>query len=505
MRRRAFVLGLGVLAGGAVTAGALSTGLLSHRSTTVTQVVEDGVPQPRSELIIQFAEALDVTTPDGIDVRTPIVDPTTGDRVTRTVDVLDAAATGTSLRLVVDGPVSQGSVVSFAEGSLLVDGQPTRAFGHRLDGDFDSPERAAQWFKAYEPTNVDYFEPQLYPTARPPQQYDVDDDPDAVRARLAAHLDRFVERERLSESERDATLARFDSPDVRTQFRDESGQFDPELLAGVLANAGTVARGIDAVLIDGQNQFGHPYMVRRQPTVSGGCMEVRVSRGKPAIFVDPRLGGEPFVVLAPLFAHEGFHQDLAVGLHEEIVATYLETIIWAEHLLAAPDAARLGTRKTRGANTMLLVALNSGTRAFPEMGLSTAAHRQATVNATPGAISATTDFIEAVESKYQRTMPGASRSASFVRTVLGRVTGGVPPAVAFDDELLALLDGGTRLFSTAEVQRLLATLELRPSLAASSDPNAVDSAATPVERSGIGVGPGRLSVCGTCSGVWSDD
>lgn len=502
MRRRAFVLGLGVLAGGAISGEAISTGLRTQQETTATQVVADGVPKPRSVLTVRFARPVDVVDPDGVSLRTALVDPTTEELTRRRVDVLDATATGTTLRLVVDGPVSRGAVVSFAAGSLRVDGQLASAFDQRLDGQFDSPERATQWFKAYEPTNVDHFDPAVYPQSAPPREYEVDSDPAAVRRRLAAHLDRFVARGRLSEVERDATLDRFDSPTARAQFVDESGTFDPELLAGVLANAGTVGRGIDAVIIDGENRFGHPYDVRRGPTVSGGCMEVRVDQGKPTILVDPRVGGEPFVVLAPLFAHEGFHQDLAVGLHEEVVATYLEALIWAEHVLAAPAIARFGSRKTRVANTMLLVALNSGGRSFPDVGLSAAAHRQPTTNATPGSTDATVDFVTAVESKYQRTPSGASPSAAYIRTVIDRVTGGAPPALAFDGDLLALLDRETRLFSTAEIHRLLVALELRPStgadVTASLSRAAAEADPDSVERSGVGVGAGRLSVCGTC-------
>jgi hypothetical protein len=502
MQRRAFVLGLGVLAGGAITGEALSTGLLTQRETSVTQVVEAGVPQPQSVLTVRFARSVDVVDPAGIDLRIPIVDPATGTEGTRRLDVLDATATGGTLRLVVDGPVSQGAVVSFAAGSVLVDGERTRAFEQRLDGALESPERATQWFKAYEPTNVDHFDPGVYRQSTPPREYEVDGDPTAVRRRLAAHLDRFVGRGRLSALEREGALDRFDSPTARALFVDETGSFDPELLAGVLANAGTVGRGIEAVIIDGENQFGHPYTVRRQPTVSGGCMEVRVDRGKPTILVDPQLGGEPFVVLAPLFAHEGFHQDLAVGLDEEVTATYLEALVWAEHVLADPTIARLGTRKTRVANTMLLAALNSGGRSFPEVGLSAAAHRQPVTNVTPGATEGVVDFVAAVESKYRRTPAAASPSAAYVRTVVGRVTDTTPPALAFDSDLIALLDRETRLFSPADVNRLLAALELRPSadatLPPASPPRADEADPDGVERSGVGVGPGRLAVCGTC-------
>ena len=502
MQRRAFVLGLGVLAGGAITGKAISTGLLTQRETTVTQLVDEGVPQPQSVLTVRFARSIDVVDSTGIDLRIPIVDPVTGSERVHRLDVLEATATGETLRLVVDGPVSRGAVVSFAAGSVLVDGARMHTFEQRLDGALESPERATQWFKAYEPTNVDHFDPTVYRQSTPPRTYEVDDDPTAVRRRLAAHLDRFVDRGRLSTRERDATLDRFDSPRARTLFVDETEEFDPELLAGVLANAGTVGRGIDAVVIDGENQFNQPYMVRRQPTVSGGCMEVRVDRGEPTILVDPQLGGEPFVVLAPLFAHEGFHQDLAVGLDEEVTATYLEALVWAEHVLADPAVARLGTRKARVANTMLLAALNSGGRSFPDVGLSAAAHRQRVTNATPGATEGVTDFATAVESKYRQTPSAASPSAAYTRTVVGRVTDTAPPTLAFDSDLIALLDRETRLFSPADVHRLLAALELRPSGEAASAPasRARADGADPdgVEHSGVGVGVGRLAVCGTC-------
>ena len=499
MQRRAFVCGLGLLAGGAITGEAISPGFLGQRETTVEQVVVDGVPQPQSVVTVSLERPVDRVDAGGIQLRIPIVDPTTETGATRRIDVLDATATGTTLRLVVDGPVSRGAVVSFAARSLLVDGRWAQAFSQRLDGAFDSPERATQWFKAYEPTTLDHFDPAVYRESAAPREYEVDDDPVAVRRRLAAHLDRFVGRDQLSGSDRDAALQRFDSPAVRERFLDADGRFDPELLAGVLANAGTVARGLDRVIIDGENDFGHPYEVRRRPTLSGGCMEVRVNQGRPAVFVDPQLGGEPFVVLAPLLAHEGFHQDLAVGLDEEVIATYLETLIWAEHILANPAIARLGTRKTRAANTMLLAALNSGGRAFPEVGLSAAAHRQATTNVTPGATKATVDFVSAVESKYRRTPSAASPSAAYTRLVIDRVTGGAPPALAFDNGLVALLDRKTRLFSTDEMHALLAALELRPSSGARVTPSipSVSTGAHDVESS-VGVDAGHLAGCGTC-------
>ena len=509
MRRREFIRGAGVLAGGVLVGGTVTSDAFARQGTAAQQVVEDGVPQPRSVLTVRTTEKIDAADAEHMRLSVPIVDPIAGMRTTRVVDVHDATADGTSLRLVVDGPVSRGTVVSFDERSLIVDGRPTGSFDHTLDGALASPERATRWFKAYEPTNPDYFHPRMYPGGRPIREPERAD-PAAVRDGLVAHLERFVERGRLTAEASDATLARFDDPTVRERFVDSTGAFDPVALAGVLANAGTVARGIDAVLIDGDNALDEPYTVRRQPTLSGGLMEVRVDDGRPEILVDPRLDGEPFVVLAPLFAHEGFHQDIAVGLDEEVIATYLETLVWGEQLLTDPSLARLGTATVRRANTMLLLALNSGGRSFPEMGLRAAPHRQAVSDATPNGAVPVADFVTAVESNYLETSPGPSPGSPYVRQVIARITGTAPSNHDFDAEALDLLDERTRLFSPIDVLQLLATLELRPAMSLTTARPAVgvdrpadvtaggDAARTERVRSNIEAGPAVGGHCGTC-------
>lgn len=505
MRRRDFVRGIGLLAGGVAVGGAVST-VGARRGLTVQQVVEGGVPQPQSLLTVDLPDGDTPITTDQVHVWTFVRDPQSAQTRARLLAVSGVSEVRGGVRLVVDGPVSQGAVISVTGRPLVVVGAGASGGGGHLVGGL-SPEQATQWFKAYEPTNPDRFDPAVYPGGSDPAP-GVDDDPAAVRDRLTTHLDRFIARGRLTNEMRDRALERFDDPRVRDRFVDSEGAFDPETLAGVLANAGTVARGIDAVILDGENRFGHPYNVRRQPTLSGGCMEVQVNDGKPTILVDPVLDGEPFVVLAPLFAHEGFHQDLSVGLDEEVIATYVEALVWAEHVLADPAAARLGTAKARQANTMLLVALNSGAAAFPAMGVYAAPHRQPETNAVPNASKPVASFASAVEAKYTRTPQGTSPGSVYSRQVLGRITGGVSE-LDFDVETLALLDGRTRLFSAADVGTLLTALELRlaPSVSTAlptgPDPVAVADARgtgnwVGTEHSGVGVGLGRLDVCGTC-------
>ena len=510
MRRREYVRGAGALVVGGLVGSAVATEVFAGRGATVEQVVEGGVPQPRSILTVWTTGRVDAVDAGRVHLSVPVVDPTTGRRARRAVDVVEATSVDSRLRLVVDGPVSRGTVVSFDERGLSIDGRRTSAFSYVLEGSLVPVEQATQWFKAYEPTNVDHFGPRVYRGGKPSRQITHDDDPAAVRDRLAAHLDRFVARGRLDAGGRDAALARFDDPAVRARFVDREGAFDAEVLAGVLANAGTVARGIDAVLIDGENRFGRPYAIRRQPTPSGGLMEVRVDGGEPVVVVDPRLDGEPFAVLAPLLAHEGFHQDLSVGIDEEVIATYLETLVWAEHVLADPSLARLDTSKVRRANTMLLVALNSGGRSFPEVGLHAAPHRQGLVNATPGATEPVSDFVSAVTSRYRRTPPGSSPGVPYARTVIGRVVGTAPAGLDFDGETLDLLDERTRLFSPEDVLRLLTALELRPTGEVTgdgepaADPVAIaDASRTDAEfttaTGGASADPGpQHAACGTC-------
>jgi hypothetical protein len=154
---------------------------------------------------------------------------------------------------------------------------------------------------------------------------------------------------------------------------------------------------------------------------------------------------------------------------------------------------------------LLLLALNSGSRAFPEMGLRAAPHRQGSVNAAPNAVEPVADFAAVVESRYLRTLPGSSPGVPFAQQVIAQVTETPTAALDFDVDTLGLLDERTRLFSTEELLALLATLELRPATRTaetptSTDPVAVSDATGNGEGTGIhaDVRAGHLGDCGTC-------
>ena len=83
---------------------------------------------------------------------------------------------------------------------------------------------------------------------------------------------------------------------------------------------------------------------------------------------NPRMKGEPLPVLATVLAHESLHQDNEQGQNEEVMAKWLEKVVWAEFLLADPALVEVGTPIARTLNLELLMWLNSGEK-LPYPGL----------------------------------------------------------------------------------------------------------------------------------------
>ena len=219
-----------------------------------------------------------------------------------------------------DGPVSKGSAIEFAPDALTRNGLPYQsgAIALKHPRRFLSPQQAALWGKAYEPSDVDLFPIQTHPGASPAVGIPQPTDEFPVRANLEEHFQRFVDAGKMKPRQMRRLLERFDDPEQQASFVDpDTGQFEPHLMAMVLATAGTPGEGAIRAIIDGQNPTGRPAKVICGDVLNtrGGFALsdiVKDAQGQDQwqITMDYLLKNEPFQAGGAPITHEAMHQDL---------------------------------------------------------------------------------------------------------------------------------------------------------------------------------------------------
>jgi hypothetical protein len=222
------------------------------------QVVEGGLPLNRTRLAFAVPDGVTVDAERfaaGLDVRVNVRDPV-DDRVKpRQIPVSDVAVDEDEIEVIVAGPVSDGSEVTVLGGLSPIPGKTTLQTG-------TTPTEAALWFKAYRPFGDarENFARNLWTDTLNVVER-TSEDPDVVLADLRRLLDLKVDKGMLSRERADEVLALWDDPTAREVFT-SVGTFEPQLLAALLALAGTIGEpAIDAVL-DGERSTGYPVKVR---------------------------------------------------------------------------------------------------------------------------------------------------------------------------------------------------------------------------------------------------
>jgi len=180
------------------------------------QVIDgNGIPLRESEITIVLpGKGFLISNPDGFSVQARVASPIDGTKSLVPLNVLEAAIVGNTLKLFVDGPVSNGSIIAFAPNALTWKGQPYRPGDITLNDvrRFMSAKQAALWGKAYTPTNQNLFPIQTSPGASPAVGIPQPTDPAVVRANLEQHFQRFVKAGKLKPWEMRRLLERFDNP-----------------------------------------------------------------------------------------------------------------------------------------------------------------------------------------------------------------------------------------------------------------------------------------------------
>ncbi|GAA3442025.1 hypothetical protein Pve01_01500 [Planomonospora venezuelensis] len=171
----------------------------------------------------------------------------------------------------------------------------------------------------------------------------------------------------------------------------------------------------------------------------------------PNIVVNSRYRNEDFRLLAPVLFHETLHQDTNPSNKEELIAGALDSLVYAQQLLTAPEQAISGTELARRQNTKLMARVNSGPGA--RLGLFTANGPNVYPGGTP-----LSSFAAAFPSGGPATTPGNTALRRTLRLIAA--PGATPPPGAnFDDATLQFIDANQGL-SPAEVLHTAQNLRL---------------------------------------------
>jgi hypothetical protein len=268
------------------------------------QVIDgNGIPLRESEIAIRLpGKGFRIGDPDGFTVQALIASPVDGTKSLIPLNLLGAEIRRNTLKLFVDGPVSNGSIIGLAPDVLTWKGRPYQPGDITLNDArrFMSPKQAALWGKAYTPTDQNLFPIQTYPGASPAVGIPQPTDPAVVRAHLKQHFQRFVKAGKLKPWEMRRLLERFDNPLQRASFIDPvTGQFEPHLMAMMLTTAGTPGEGAIKALLDGENPIGKPAKVEYR--------ELPNNRIAESLFVTDEQGVRQWVIaMNPLLEDEPF-------------------------------------------------------------------------------------------------------------------------------------------------------------------------------------------------------
>lgn len=220
---------------------------------------------------------------------------------------------------------------------------------------------------------------------------------------------------------------------------------------------------IDAIL-GGKNESGQPFEIVDFRSLEFGAavatLQVAYSTGKPRLLVSDRYSNESPEQLIPVLVHESMHDGVDNSYEEEIIASLLDSLSYAEVLALDPAAASAGTELTAYNNVQLFALMNSiGRRGAGYVGVETSFDGDVYLGA--GLENFDADSIRAgiaSDPWYAQLPRGGSEGGAVLAALLGRFDGSASLVSLdrFSTEAIAVIDQGIGLVLTPRKVRLLA-------------------------------------------------
>lgn len=357
----------------------------------------------------------------------------------------------------------QGTI-SIGKGALadlsnrgVVKAQLTAPKGQKLEG-FTLANRA------FIPTNINRLSQDLYPASIAPDNTSTHIPANTVFTAFKAFMDRKVAGGFITQTTENTAIARFNNSAVKTKIPDAN------LRAGMLSLYGTAGEPAIASMLDGANVTMHPQTIIDFSTDVSPKAEVAetlvLSDGRLRTLFKTSYAGDNFVALGAKLAHEACHQDSDDNLNEEAVVNSIETIVYAQQLLVDKSISFNNTTLVKSDNTKLLALLNSGTTAFPHVGLSKAPLHTYKAGVLPGANNVGGPYQSFINFERRAYMARgfsdfASVSNPTVDAMYANITGKATVHGNFDAKLISDIDKNQIVISDKNAVRLAGMLKCK--------------------------------------------
>jgi hypothetical protein len=339
----------------------------------------NGAALNSSRLTVKFSEAITISDTSKIRIFGYGIDPTSGSgtaqqKITINVTNVEAGADGNKVVITTDRRVRKNAKLTFYNGFVknTVDNTDTGDVATNLPKGLNK-ERYTLACRAFEPTNLKYFNKTQYDAATNVTATPTAPSENTVRAALVTHLDKKVTAGTITADEKTAALALFDDTTNKSTVPSAN------LRAAIVSLYGTVGESSIPHLLGTSNVTGKRYSV-----IDFSDSEVSASALVAETLINPTNGrlrtlykssfkGENFLALSANLAHEALHQDTGTivvdGISEEIFCNTVETVVWAQQLMIDKAPADDHTQLVTNQNALLLAMLNSGKALYPRVGV----------------------------------------------------------------------------------------------------------------------------------------
>lgn len=302
---------------------------------------------------------------------------------------------------------------------------------------------------AFRPTDIDLFNPSVYPDASPMELAPVTEaNEDKIKASL---LETLTKRFRGDADKAKKAMKVFDDKDLKEIMP------DPKLRAALVNLRGTTGRSAIDVIRNGTYpsvRFAEIDPVKANPNRTIAYVVVPPGKTKQEVHFNTRYQGEDFRLLSDTMAHEALHQDTLGHEAEELINGALDTTVYAQQLLENPELAYLGTELPRRSNTKILPRINGrdeegNPRLFMPAGS----------NTTPDGAT-TKDFGSYYGFSRLRNVRPASPGNAHLQAMLKAVTGEDINKPNFDVKTATLLDENLKSLKPGQLVELAKILKL---------------------------------------------
>lgn len=275
-----------------------------------------------------------------------------------------------------------------------------------------------------------------------------------VRAQLVSFLNKKKDREKtINQATYDLALAHYDSA------ANEAIVPAHNLRAAICSLVGTIgAPAIDFYFGTANSTGKTPILVTFDGAqISSGATVAEgtyTSSGRFKLIFNPNYAGESFVALSGRMAHEAMHDDSASNhvdsQDEEVILNFVESTVYAQQIVTDFTYATSKNQYTLYANYRLMLAINSGDRQFPRVGIGKAPIKGGVANPgfafnTPYVGTNADSFDDDVRTEFAARNiadkpPTDSTDTS--RQILKNLTGNTYTATTgkFGDDLIADID-----------------------------------------------------------------